>query len=111
MATIFGDNANNNLTGTVDNDIILGLQGNDHLFGLEGDDLLSGDSGSDTMEGGLGNDTYVVDNSGDMVIENAGAGSDTVQSAVNYTLGTNVENLTLLGAGNLNGTGNALDNS
>jgi serralysin len=44
------------------------------------------------------------------VIENAGEGVDTVRSQVSYTLAENVENLTLLGAGNYNGTGNASDN-
>jgi Ca2+-binding RTX toxin-like protein len=38
------------------------------------------------------------------------AGVDTVQSSVNYVLGSNVENLSLTGSANLSGTGNALDN-
>ena len=50
------------------------------------------------MRGGAGNDTYVVDNAGDIVIEAAGGGTDLVQSSVTFTLGANVENLTLTGA-------------
>jgi len=63
------------------------------------------------MEGGLGNDTYYVDNPGDRVIEPADAGApdfsnDTVFSSVSFTLANNVENLTLTGIRNINGTGN-----
>ena len=49
------------------------------------------------MVGGAGNDTYVVDATGDVVTEQAGEGTDTVQSGVSYTLGAEVENLTLTG--------------
>ena len=58
------------------------------------------------MQGGAGNDTYLVDNVGDVVTENASEGTDLVQSSVSFTLGTNVDNLTLTGSGNINGTGN-----
>ena len=62
------------------------------------------------MIGGLGNDTYVVDVVTDSIIENAGEGTDTVQSGITYSLGANVENLTLTGTSAFNGTGNELDN-
>ena len=51
-------------------------------------------------------DTYLVDNAGDVVTENASEGTDLVQSSVSFTLGANVDNLTLTGSANINGTGN-----
>ena len=65
------------------------------------------------MLGGDGNDVYYVDNPGDIVKEfaNVNSGIDTVRSTIDYTLPENVENLYLQGSGNLNGTGNALDNT
>ena len=93
MANIKGTAANNNLVGTVNNDVIDGL------------------GGADTMTGGLGNDVYVVDNIGDIVIEAFNAGIDTVQANISYLLTANVENLTLTGTANINGTGNVLNNS
>jgi Ca2+-binding RTX toxin-like protein len=62
------------------------------------------------MSAALGNDTYYVDNIGDTVIENAGEGTDTIISSISYTLGTNVENMTLSGTVNINATGNELNN-
>jgi Ca2+-binding RTX toxin-like protein len=61
---------------------------------------------SNSMAGGLGDDIYVVNASSGIVTENFGEGTDTVVSSVNYTLGANLENLTLTVAGHT-GTGNS----
>jgi Ca2+-binding RTX toxin-like protein len=61
--------------------------------------------------GGTGDDLYVLDTSGDVVLELAGEGADTVQASFSYTLGDNVEKLVLTGSGAINGTGNALANT
>jgi Ca2+-binding RTX toxin-like protein len=80
------------------------------LTGNGNSNRIDGGAGADAMAGGLGHDTYVVDHAGDTVTEAANAGADTVQSVVTFTLGANVENLTLTGVGVINGTGNALAN-
>lgn len=93
---------NTNATGTAANDI---------LRGNTGSNILDGRQGADVMAGGAGNDTYYVDNLGDVVTENANGGTDTVMSSISYTLGNNVEHLTLLAAGNPSrGVGNSLTN-
>src|SRR5262245_13572384 len=113
---IFGTDDAETLTGTAGadqiwgmggDDVLLGLAGNDTFFAGDGDDRIDGGTGADSMFGGLGNDTYIVDNAGDVVSEDAGEGTDTVQTTLNaYTLPDNVENLTFTGAGNFAGTGN-----
>ena len=64
------------------------------------------------MTGGAGDDTYFVDSTTDIVNEQVGFGTDTVNTTLlGYTLGATVENLTFLGAGNFSGTGNTLNNT
>jgi Ca2+-binding RTX toxin-like protein len=63
------------------------------------------------LQGLQGDDTYYVNDSHVSVEEPAlKGGIDTVISTVSYGLTVNVENLTLVGSGNLSGTGSALDN-
>ena len=65
---------------------------------------------------GAANDIYVVDNTGDVVNEANGGGTDTVLASISFDLTDPVhaigaiENLTLTGKGAINATGNDLDN-
>jgi Ca2+-binding RTX toxin-like protein len=65
---------------------------------------------ADTFHGGSGNDTFNVDHVGDVVIEDANAGVDTIISTIHYRLPANVENLILEGSADLQGYGNSLGN-
>jgi Ca2+-binding RTX toxin-like protein len=122
------------MSGGLGNDYLAGLAGNDTIDAAGGNDFIDGGTGADTMRGGTGDDTYVVDNGGmpslgwlasllddffpgisalirgDVVVENANEGTDTVLSSISFTLPTNVENLVLSGSSNFDGTGNALSN-
>jgi Ca2+-binding RTX toxin-like protein len=104
-----GNALRNQIVGSEDANTIFGMGDNDTLYGMGGADTLNGGTGADVMYGGTGNDTFKVDQAGDVVVEYAGEGLDTVESTVSYTLTANVENLTLLGNA-ADGTGNGLDN-
>lgn len=86
---------------------------NNILTGNAAANTLNGGTGADKMTGGLSNDVYVVDKVGDKVIETSTLATeiDSVKSSVSYTLGINVENLTLTGTAALNGTGNGSANT
>ncbi|MBF0626632.1 MAG: hypothetical protein HQL91_00275 [Magnetococcales bacterium] len=107
---ITGNGAVNTLRGEAGADRLFGGGGNDLLYGGSGNDYLDGGSGSDRLIGGPGNDTYIVAQSGDIITEDAAAGSDLVQSAITWTLADNVENLLLTGTAAVNATGNGLNN-
>jgi Ca2+-binding RTX toxin-like protein len=82
-----------------------------HIYGTSGQDTLDGAGGADRLFGEGGNDGYIVDSSGDLIFEQAGGGIDSVQASVNHTLAANVENMNLLGTGNINATGNTIANT
>lgn len=89
-----------NATGNASANVIKGNAAANTINGL---------GGADTMTGFAGDDTYIVADAGDVVVEGADAGFDTVHAAFNFTLGANLENLVLTG-GAVKGTGNELAN-
>jgi len=107
--TLTGSWADDVIQGLGGDDILQGLGGSDDLQGGDGADQLFGGLGADTLTGGLGDDVYFVDDSGDIVSELLNEGTNRVEAEVNFTLASNVENLTLVVDG-LTGTGNALGN-
>ena len=97
------------LAGDFENAI--GSEYGDMIFGNLFNNILNGGAGVDTMIGGAGNDTYYVDSASDFVTESVGEGADLVYASTTFTLGNNVESLTLTGTASINGTGNGLNNT
>ena len=109
--TLTGSSAING-TGNAGNNALTGNNANNILNGAAGIDVLNGAGGIDTLIGGMGDDIYIVDTTTDIITENAGEGTDTIQSSVTFSLAalTHIENLTLTGTSAINGTGNAANN-
>lgn len=109
---IIGQRSDNILVGNDGNDSLFGLGGNDTLDGGTGFDSLDGGEGDDTLVGGAGDDFYWFDSAGDVAVEEAGGGVDTVSSSVSVArLDGEVENLVLTGADPTSGKGNSLNNA
>jgi serralysin len=110
-----GGSGADSLTGNAAANTLSGGAGADTLSGGDGADKLDGGTGNDILAGGLGNDRYVVDSAGDTITGeigfSLGGGIDTVESFLDWTLGTNLEVLRLQGSANLNGYGNAAPES
>ncbi|MDJ0820932.1 MAG: hypothetical protein QNJ09_03850 [Paracoccaceae bacterium] len=130
--TITGTSFDDTIDGGSGNDILLGGEGgdfmqggdgadglsggldNDSLLGDAGNDTLNGGNGADEMRGGTGDDTYTIDDAGDVVVENAGAGTDHINASISYEMwrqSQHTESLTLTGNADINGTGNGQDNT
>ncbi len=132
---ITGNDVANSLDGGSGNDSLFGGEGDDTLLGGSGDDALRGNIGADMLEGGFGNDdldggtgadqmtggagddSYIVDESGDTVIEAveaSGGMRDRLFVSLDYTLAdtVGVETLSLINNSTaLNLTGNRFANT
>lgn len=77
-----------------------------------GNDRFDGRGGEVVGEvrGGADDDTYLIDDPGIVLVELAGQGTDTVGTSVTFALPDHIENLSLIGSGNIDGFGNSLDN-
>jgi len=91
--------------GTSGDDV---FSGSGALYGFAGTDDLTA-SGPAMLYGGTGDDTYHIGGEFETVVELAGEGRDTVLSSVSYTIGDNIEDLTIAAA-DAYGVGNALAN-
>jgi Ca2+-binding RTX toxin-like protein len=103
---------NDQLSGAGGADRLFGYLGNDTLSGDAGDDFLDGGAGTDTLRGGADNDTYALADASDTVEDSGGAADRATTTITRSLLAvglTTIENLTLL-SGNINGTGNNLNN-
>jgi Ca2+-binding RTX toxin-like protein len=94
----------------------LNLTGNglaNELTGNAGRNVIDGRGGADLMSGLGDNDTYFVDNTGDVIVEGSGGGSDFVFTSIDYTLSDDIERMS---AADIGGTaaltlvGNVRDN-
>ncbi|NTT87859.1 M10 family metallopeptidase C-terminal domain-containing protein [Tabrizicola fusiformis] len=98
-------------TGTAGADALSGSAGSQTLIGLEGADTLDGGSGADMLIGGAGDDTYIIDDIGDVIVEDIGGGTDTVVLMANgLTAPLNVE-IIRLGGTATSATGGAGNNT
>jgi Ca2+-binding RTX toxin-like protein len=121
VTTGSGNDSIKNITAVTDdyivtgagNDTIDGGAGNDTIIGGIGNDILYGDTGDDMMSGGEGDDVYRVDSLGDVIVELAQNGNDSIYASTTYSLALadNVERLYLTGGDAINATGNELDNT
>ncbi|SMH60652.1 calcium-binding protein [Azospirillum agricola] len=98
-------------TGNALDNRLTGGTGDDTLDGGDGHDRLDGGLGADLLIGGAGHDDYIVDDIGDVVVEDAVPGIDEVFTSLNaYGLSDNVENVIFTGTGDFTGTGNGISN-
>lgn len=97
-------------TGAANVNITGGWRNNDITTGA-GNDVIDGGAGGDVMRGGKGDDIYYTDSAGDVVVEQANEGTDTIRTTLaEASMNGHVENMVYIGTGDFFGFGNALAN-
>jgi serralysin len=102
-----------NLIGGSGDDALTGNGLVNVLIGGLGDDTLDGSGGADSLVGGAGNDTFVVDQTGDVVVELSGQGADQIRTSltqIDLDDYDHVENLTYTGRSTSTLIGSDADN-
>ncbi|PPC91471.1 MAG: hypothetical protein CTY35_13590, partial [Methylotenera sp.] len=91
---------------------LTGNRRNNFIVGDDGNNVIDGADGDDTLVGGVGDDQYYVDSGLDIIVEDAGAGFDTVWVRSRYELAANanVEVMKALSNIGVEMTANDLDN-
>ena len=72
---------------------LIGNRVDNELWGNDGANFIDGRDGVDIMYGFGGNDIYIVETAGDIVIELAGQGLDTIFTSISWTLDHDLERL------------------
>jgi len=102
------------LIGSNHNDMLIGNAFSNHLVGGGGSDTLVGGFGTNTLEGGAGSDVYYA-SSGDVIIEHAAQGTDTVVVTSTFSLAGGsfafIENIIVQTEAGVTLTGNDQDNT
>jgi Ca2+-binding RTX toxin-like protein len=97
--------------GTPFDDMISLAPGSTYIAAGPGNDTLTGGGTASRLIGGTGDDVYIIFNAADVVVELAGGGRDTVQTALAHIdIPTNVEDAIYTGSGTVVIGGNVLDN-
>lgn len=83
------------------------------IYGNNGDNTLDGGGGNDLLYGNAGNDIYVVNDDRARAYESDNEGFDEIWTTLDFGLSGvgSVEKLVLMGAANINGSGNVLNNT
>jgi Ca2+-binding RTX toxin-like protein len=79
-----GSGGNDVLHGDNSLNYLYGYGGDDTIYGYGGSDWIDGGTGADTMIGGLGDEVYIIDNAGDVIVEQAGEGYDHARIYLTY---------------------------